>query len=139
MRAVNRGNGNFNVLDIENNHCISDQGVITLGITGNTYTNVTNVLMSTATAATQGYTSSETYAYSPTSATNGTVGAGTNLTSLVSASTAALDKDTAYVGMRSTNFRPSSGAWDAGAYEYSSSGTTGAPAPPTNVKVLVVQ
>jgi hypothetical protein len=139
MRAVNRGNGNFNVLDIENNHCISDQGVITLGITGNTYTNVTNVLMSTATAATQGYTSSETYAYSPTSATNGTVGAGTNLTSLVSASTAALTADTAYVGTRSTNFRPSSGAWDAGAYEFSSSGTTGAPAPPTNVKVLVVQ
>jgi hypothetical protein len=139
MRTVDRGNGNFGVLDIQNNHCISDQGTISLGPSGNTYKNSNNVLMSLATAASQGYTSSEAYAYSPTSASNGTVGAGLNLTSLASASFATLVSDTPYVGVRLTKGRPSTGAWDAGAYEYSTSGTSGAPSPPTNVKVLVVQ
>jgi hypothetical protein len=139
MRTVDRGNGNFGALDIQNNHCISDAGVISLGPGGNVYTNKNNLLMSTATAASQGYTSSETYAYSPTAASNGTVGAGTNLTSLATAATALLATDTTYNGARPGKTRPASGAWDAGAYEFSSSGVSGTPAPPTNVKVLVIQ
>jgi hypothetical protein len=142
MRTIDRGDGNYAVLDIENNHCISDQGTISLGITGSTYTNKNNVLMGTATAAAQGYTSSEAYAYSPTAATDGTVGAGINLTSLVTGATAilgTLTADTTYTGIRLTQSRPATGPWDAGAYEFSSTGTSGAPAPPTNVKILVVQ
>ena len=139
MRTIGRGNGNFGVIDIENNHCISDVGMITLGTNANTNKNTNNVLMSASAAASQGFSSSGKYAYSPTSASNGTVGAGANLTSLASANTATLAKDTTYSGARSTNSRPSSGAWDAGAYQFSSSGSSGAPAPPTNVKVVVIQ
>jgi hypothetical protein len=139
MRTVGRGNGNFGALDIRNNHCISDVGTISLGPSGNTYLNTNNVLMSTATAASQGYTSSEIYAYSPTAATDGTVGAGINLANLVSSVFSTLSTDTSYGGIRLSKSRPSIGAWDAGAYEFSSSGTSGAPAPPTNLKVLVIQ
>ena len=139
MRTIGRGNGNFGVIDIENNHCISDVGTITLGTNANTYKNTNNVLMGTSAAGSQGFTSSETYAYSPTSGSSGTVGAGANLTTFASGNTASLVKDTIYGGVRTAKSRPSSGAWDAGAYEFSSSGASGAPAPPTNVKVLVVQ
>src|SRR4029077_13899624 len=139
MRTIGRGNGNFGVIDIENNHCISDVGMITLGTNANTYKNTNNVLMDTSAAASQGYTSSETYAYSPTSGSSGTVGAGTNLSGLASGNAATLDKDITYAGVRPTNSRPSSGAWDAGAYQFSSSGASGAPAPPTNVKFVVIQ
>jgi hypothetical protein len=139
MRTINRGNGNFGVIDIRNNHCISDSGLISLGAGANTMTNSNNVVMSTATAAAQGYTSSETFAYSPTSASSGTVGAGISLSSLASGATATLASDTTYGGLRATKTRPASGAWDAGAYVFSGSATSGAPAPPTNVKVLTVQ
>ncbi len=139
FRTIDRGNGNFGVLDLENNHCISDSGLVSLGPTGNTYTNKNNVTMSSSTAASQGYSSSEAYAYSPTASTNGTVGAGANLTNLISTATATLAMDTPYSGVRLTKARPATGAWDAGAYEFSASGSAGAPSPPTNVKVLVVQ
>jgi hypothetical protein len=136
MRTVSRGNGNFGVLDIQNNHCISGSGILTNSQTGNTFTNVDNLLMSLATATSQGYTSAQTYAYSPTLVSNATVGVGANLTSLASGATASLVNDTTYGGARSTNGRPApAAAWDAGAYEFSGA----APSPPTNVTVIILQ
>jgi hypothetical protein len=135
MRTVTRGNGNYAILDVQNNHCISGQGTISLGPTGNTYINNNNVLMSLATASSQGYTSSETFAYSPTLNTNGTVGAGVNLTSNCTGNQVTLCSDTTYGGTRSTTARPSSGAWDTGAYEFSG---TPAPAAPAAVHVILL-
>jgi hypothetical protein len=135
MRTIDRGNGNFAVLDIENNHCISGQGLITAGITGSTYTNTDNLLMSLATAASQGYASSEANAYSPTSATSGTVGAAANLMNLATGATVALASDTTYGGQRLVNARPASGAWDVGAYSYSSTAAV-RPQPPTGVTAI---
>jgi hypothetical protein len=140
MHTVARGNGNYGVLDIQNNHCISAApSVILVDVTGNTYTNHNNLLMSLATASSQGYTSSQRYAYSPTFATNSTVGAGISLTNLVSGTTAMLGSDTTYGGERLSKARSVSGAWDVGAYLFSSSGVSGAPAPPTSVKIVSVQ
>ena len=136
MHTVSRGHGNFGVLELINNHCISQSGFITLNITGNTYINSTNLLMSTSRAASQRFTLSESYAYSPTSGTRGTVGAGTNLTRLASGNLATLAKDTSYGGMRLTTSRPSSGSWDIGAYEYGSSPSM---VPPTHPTAIIQQ
>jgi hypothetical protein len=135
IRTIDRGNGNFATLDIENNHCISAQGLITLGVTGSTYTNTDNLVMPLATAASQGYVSSATNAYAPTSATSGTVGAGANLMNLASGARAALASDTTYGGTRIVNARPASGAWDVGAYSFSSTAAV-RPQPPTGVTAI---
>ena len=118
METINRGNGNFQLLQLINNHCISDQGFITLQITAATYTNTTNVLMSTSTATAQGYTSSQTYAYSPTGSGNGTVGTGTNLEATAINQFVTLQQDTTYGGARAPNTRPPTVAWDVGAYQF---------------------
>jgi len=98
-----------------------------------------------ATATGQGYTSAQTYAYSPTSGGNSTVGAGTNETSVfcsalttaamsdatLSDAATACQSDTRYActynstphtvtcPTRTVVARPSSTAWDIGAYEFS--------------------
>ncbi len=113
-----------------------------------------NLIQSKSKANAQGYTLTQTYSFSPTSATDATVGAGTNETSLCNtisglnaAAGTACQSDTTYgivydttnhmvTGLaRSTVARPSSGAWDEGAYEWSSSSTV-QPNPPTNVKAV---
>ena len=133
-RAINRGHGNFGVLELINNHCISGSGFITLEITGNTYANTTNLLMKISTAASQGYALSEMYAYSPTTGKRSTVGAGTNLTKLISGNTATLATDTTYAGMRLPISRRSGGPWDIGAYQYGGSPTA---APPTHLSMAI--
>ena len=106
----------------------------------------TNVVQTLATANGQGYNSSQTFAFSPTSATDSTVGAGTNLTQYATGNLASLANDTTYgcaIGIgnqpfcpaRTTNGRPSTGAWDSGAYEFTSSGN--APQPPTGLNAMV--
>jgi len=124
--------------------------------TGKSYaTFTTDLLMSQSTASSQGYTSSETYAYSPSSASGGTVGIGTNETagfcaalsaaaasdSTLSDAATACQSDTRYAcTYNSSNHtvtcpartvvpRPSSGAWDVGAYQFVSSTVN----PPTNL------
>jgi len=87
-----------------------------------------NLLMSNATATTQGYVAGNNYA--PTATSNVTVGAGTNLTSLGISS---LDSDIRNVT------RPGSGAWDAGAYQFSGSGgDTTPPTQPTGLSASAV-
>lgn len=108
------------------------------------------VVQTQATANGQGYTIGQTYPFSPTSAGNATVGEGVNrtadCTSLGSsnAATASLDSaacqldfsgavtynttsHTAVNAGRAQNTRPSSGVWDAGAYQFSSNAQAGSP------------
>jgi len=78
------------------------------------------------TAATDGINSSETYAYQITSGnysactTNGDcpVGAGTNLTSLASGSTASLANETTYGGTKTAKHPARIGSMGCWAYEY---------------------
>jgi len=136
FRTLSQG-GSWGTVELRNNHCISDVGLV---YSGSTITaNSNNVTQSVSTAASLGFSSSETYAYSPTSGSSGTVGAGMNLMSLASGNSATLALDTSFGGKRSPNTRPSGGSWDAGAYQYSSSGKSIVPSPPTNVKVVAVQ
>jgi hypothetical protein len=113
-----------------------------------------NLIQSKATANAQGYKLAQTYSFSPTAATNATVGTGTNETSLCAtisslngAAGTACQKDTTYGIVydtsthiitgpaRTTVPRPTSGAWDAGAYQWGSS-SSAQPNPPTNVTAV---
>ena len=105
-----------------------------------------NVVQTLSTANGQGYNSSQAFAFSPTSQTDSTVGAGTNLTAFAVWNLASLASDTTYsctIGTgnqpscpaRTTNGRPTTGAWDSGAYEYNSGNQ--APAPPTGLAAVV--
>lgn len=115
----------------------------------------TEIAMTNQTATTDGYTQSETYALSPTSANSPTVGAGTSEQSycstlststdpLVQAAGTACQSDTTYAcgynsdhtltcPARTPNAR--GGNWDVGAYEYSSQGQP--PNPPTGLTAVV--
>jgi len=133
-----------------NNHYIDDaSSPYSSPCTGGTF--ATELLMNHSTATSQGYTASETYAYSPTSSTNSTVGEGTNETSsfcsvlsnssdtLLQAAGTACQYDTGYAcsynsgnhtvtcPARTATARPASGPWDAGAYEFSAIDPPGPP------------
>jgi hypothetical protein len=124
---------------LENNHWITNATTPNGGMwstNGVTPTVTTNILQSLSTANGQGYNESQTYPFSPTSG-GSTIGAGTNLTSSVGASFPSILTDS-YVGVvynatthtvtgvnRAANNRPSSGAWDASAYEYQSGSSNG--------------
>ena len=99
------------------------------GATTITFSN--NLVESLTTANGQGYTNAQTYVYSPTSGSSPTVGAGINLTSTywpagftTNDTTFACSESTvsgvvqSVCPARPANSRPSSGAWDSGAYEY---------------------
>ena len=123
IRTINEGNGNFSAIDLQNNFCISDQGLDALQVGGNTQTINNNVVMTVAQAASAGLTSSQTHAYQPASpdcagVANCPVGAGTNLTIPAIGNFATLTSDTTYGGQKSTIARPSSGTQDAGAYQF---------------------
>jgi hypothetical protein len=130
------------------------------GVSSTTASGGSNIIMSDATATSQGYTTGSSGTYttnncahstttpcSPTAGTNTTVGAGSNLTATFCAALATFTETTlsttafsackysttdgcAYNATthavscpaQTTVARPSSGAWDAGAYEYSSGG-----------------
>lgn len=108
------GTGNF-----ANNHSIGTPTVYTdlsTCATGGTCTrNNTggNVFQSYATATSQGYTTTNNYA--PTVGTNSTVGSGTNFTSSCSTFSPV---DNLFCSDILHAARPSSGAWDTGAYQF---------------------
>lgn len=112
--------------NLENNHCINATELCNpSGTTCNSI--ATNLSQTEAVANGQGYTSTETYAYSPANNTGSTVGAGTNLSSACAGNLVALCSDTSYatyntinhtVVMRATNVRGST--WDIGAYQFTS-------------------
>ena len=139
---------------LTNNHYITDASSPYLGVTQATYT--TEKLMTHATAASQGYTSGGPNAFAPQSGSGGTVGTGTNkMTAYCGAlstvagsdptladAAAACGRDTrSACSYNSTNHtvncpartalaRPSSAAWDVGAYQNGPAGLE----PPTDVK-----
>jgi hypothetical protein len=119
-----------------------------------------DIFQSTATSTSQGYTSAtaggsggETCANdstpcAPTSSGNSTVNAGSNYTgscSTFGGSNALCSDSTLGVALgangtllnpaRTPNARPTTSAWDAGAYEFAS--TVGGPAPPTGLSAVV--
>ena len=114
----------------------------------------TAIYMTQSTATTQGYTSSNNFG--PTASSGATVGAGANETNVyctdsvlhyaiaetecVNGTSDAISYNTtnhtvSYPGI-DLNPRPSSGAWDVGAYEYGGSESSSVQ-PPTNVTVAV--
>jgi hypothetical protein len=137
---------NFASQIVTNNHCISGS----LGASGSTLT--TNLQQSSTQADANSsphfdqYTSSETYAYSPTASSNSTVGAGTNLASSWPAGFST--NETSYACTQqavngvvqavcptpTSNTRGAT--WDVGAYQFSSSQTQ-APQAPTDLTATV--
>ncbi|MGE5057538.1 MAG: hypothetical protein ACM3WP_25530 [Acidobacteriota bacterium] len=115
-----------------NNHCIG--GSTLCDATGTTCNNMGgNILQAISVANGQGYTSTESLEYSPasgcTSSTCSTLQAGVNLTSSCSGNMASLCNAITYptyyssshtMGMGAVKGRPTSGAWDIGAYQYAS-------------------
>jgi len=124
-------------------------------ISGCTPTSATPLLLTNTQATTDGYTASQTYEFSPTSASSPTVGAGTNEQSICSIMLASSDpyvhaagtacqSDTTYgcsyagsgaalvCPARTPRARPKSTAWDIGAYQSGS-----APSPPVKVAATV--
>jgi hypothetical protein len=103
---------------LENNHCVSTS------LVSGTATSNTNLTQTWATATSAGYTVANEF--SPTSTSSPTVGTGTNLTSDCTGALA--NVCTSYEG----HPRPSSAAWDIGAYQYSGgSGSGGGSGPIT--------
>ena len=136
-----------------NNHYITDASSPYSG--GNcqgTYT--TDLAMTHATTTADGYTATETYAYSPPMSNSPTVSAGTNeaayCTALLNAgettAAAACQYDTGYgCAYNSNNHtiscpgrasvpRPTNLAWDIGAYQFS--GSEDPPPPPSNLQAM---
>ena len=144
--AVATSHAVFNSL---NNYWVSGSSPA-VSCTYYTCSETTDLLQSLSTANGQGYTSGEAFAFSPTSAAAASVGAGTNEQSLCTtiaglnaAAGIACQSDTSYgCGYNQTNHtvscpartaiaRPTTGAWDVGAYEYTSGGGTPTPGTPT--------
>lgn len=143
----------FTALQIQNNHCIND-ALIDVAFPGGAVPGAVvsnDVVMTNSTAKSQGYTAASRY--SPTSISNSTVGAGTDLTSTSpgcgTTGLSGLCNGTSYGGVteqvvngvvtavqtpaiaiaRSSN-------WDAGAYQYSST-VAAKPNAPTGLSALV--
>jgi hypothetical protein len=132
------GTGNF-----ENNHIIGSTTLAGMYVCNTTATCTINdngheIYMTTGTATSQGYVAGNNYA--PTLMTNSTVGAGANITascSLFSTDNAFCNGTTGTLEASGSGgqivtspgitlvARPSSGAWDSGAYEFSGGGGGG--------------
>jgi len=121
---------------IYNNHVITsvttpNSGVWSASSGSPTVTASDNLVQSKATANGQGYTSAQTYPFSPTDGTDGTVAVGSDKTALCSGDMAGLCS-TSGVGVAynatahtvsypllTQTTRPDGSAWDIGAYDFS--------------------
>jgi hypothetical protein len=136
-----------------NNYILDGGSPYSSPCTGGTF--VTERAMTHSTAAANGYSSTQSFVYSPTAASNPTVNKGTNVASYCSAlataglsdAVTACQSDTRYACTYSVSdhtvncptrvavARPS-GAWDIGAYQFSSTQAS-APNAPTNLTAVV--
>lgn len=120
-----------------NNQFITDagtgQGSVISNESGAAVTFTANVFNTNASATTQGYTATNNY--TPTSGNGSTVAAGNNLINACGSAGVALCSDTTAGGTSQADSRPTSGAWDAGAYLYT--GAIQRPNPPTGLSVVV--
>jgi hypothetical protein len=111
--------GTWPTLVIQNNYCVSATGrVDDPALSASSKTVDHNVAQTPAAAAAAGYSAGSTYPYAPTGASAPTVDAGANLTSSCTGALAPLCLDASYAGARTQSPRPTTGAWDAGAYTY---------------------
>jgi len=106
-----------------------------------------NIVQTLSTANSQGFSSSEAFAFSPSAGTNSTVGAGINLITSATGNLATLASETTYsctmngsqpspsCPAQTAIGRPPTGTWNAGAYEFSNGSQP--PAPPTGLIVSV--
>jgi hypothetical protein len=158
--------GSFNghigpsAINLYNNHVISSNStIVTTGDCSNSACTVTQLpsvqtRQSLSTANGQGYASTQAFAFSPTSSSGSTVGAGVNESALCSTISvlnatagAACKYDTTYgvtydeashtiTGLARTPIqRPASGAWDAGAYQFGTGSQP--PSPPTGLSAVI--
>lgn len=139
------------VIKIQNNHCISTLVSAYHGAIVATSLTISNNLLQTPTVANgQGYTNTQTYAYSPTDATDSTIGAvtpGVNLSSNCAGALAGLCFDTTHGqgfnastkmvtgALRGTVSRPSGGSWNVGAYHAGGNSDLQSPLAPMNLAV----
>jgi hypothetical protein len=121
---------------LANNHCITT-GALTNGVG---YVLTGNLLQTPTMASSQGFNSSQVFAYSPTSNSNSIVDSGLNLSGQANGMLAGLINDTNYAcsidstnhvvcPARTTTARPAIGPWDVGVYQFSSGGTMPLPPP----------
>jgi hypothetical protein len=104
-------------IEIENNLCITGAGDVEGGIAAHALTVRQNVVLGARSAAGDGYTRFERYAYSPrTARSRQRIRTGVNLSGRCLRGLKALCRDTSYGGARSPKVRPRSGAWEIGAY-----------------------
>jgi hypothetical protein len=107
------------------------------GAAANCTFGASNVVQTLATANSQGYKSSQPFAFLPTAVGNATVGTATSLLLSAAGNLATLASDTTYAcalgsgnqpvcPQRSPSIRPLTGKWNAGAYQFSA-GTVTAP------------
>ena len=139
---VTSGSGRpvLHTLVMQNNHSINDRGFWGGGTVSN-FTNNSNLSQTNAQATSSGYTAAQPYAYSPSSPLSPTVNAGLNFSSQC-ATLPGLCADTTYGSQASSHVvtspariviaHPPTGAWDIGAYEWTS--VIPLP-PPTNLRV----
>jgi hypothetical protein len=124
---------------LENNHCITSGGFLS-NQSGAAVTQTTNLTQTKSVANGQGYTAAETYGFSPANSNGSTVGTGTNLTASCTGSltfcvdttytdTYSLATHTVGSAVRNTTNRPTSLAWDIGAFQ--SGGSSNPPNPVT--------
>jgi hypothetical protein len=139
--------GTMGTVDFQNNHCITTAAAVNGAISIVSIVNINNNVLETPTQASgQGFTSTETYAYSATTANSSTLTSGVNLSGNCSGILASLCSDTSYActvdatkqvvcPSRRVVTRPSGSlAWNKGAYMAISSANQ--PAPPLNVTAV---
>ena len=147
FRMLNRGIGNLETVSLQNNNCISNQGLINIdsGMGANTYSANPNLVLGTSTAAADGYTIAN--AFAPTSSTSPTVGQGWNLSSNCSTNPALCSDTTLGVSYdainhvvigpgRTAKLRPTISAWDIGAYQYAASAPISETTPGLNAALV---
>lgn len=118
-----RSGAGTQTIKIQNNHCITDSSFLYEVSAANLVVQ-NNLTQTVAQATSSGFTPNSTNAYSPSSANASTIGAGANLTSLCSGGLSGLCSSTNYAGTLSQAQRPTTGAWDIGAYQYSNPGNS---------------
>jgi hypothetical protein len=147
-----------------NNLCITSTGAAATSFcfagnstcsTVNNVNQTTNTLLTTAAATTQGFATGGSFVFAPTAASNATVGAGTNASSLATGSLSGLLSDTAYAcsvdgnnevdcparvpvsrGGSCTPTAGVPGCWDTGAYMYAALAGS-KPNPPSGLQASV--
>jgi hypothetical protein len=128
---------------LKNNHCVGTS--LTNGSSGFTF--ATNLVQTSAQAKAQGYAASG-YAYSPSNSSGATVGAGTDLSNSCSGNLTGLCSDTSYACTQQTisgvvqavcpartSAARITGAWDVGAYMFST--VSQRPQAPTALRAAV--